>query len=93
MKVFSGMMTAIVASTEEPGKITLEATAKGFEESHPRHREQITLTRGTRRAHCTTPASPERRGGVFLSPPPACWIIKTMSRISSPGYRVVARND
>ncbi len=30
MHVFSGMMTAIVASTEEPGKITLEATAKGL---------------------------------------------------------------
>ncbi len=30
MKVFSGMMTAIVSSTEEPGKITLEASAKGL---------------------------------------------------------------
>ena len=30
MKVFSGMMTAIVSSTEEPGKITLEATGKGL---------------------------------------------------------------
>ncbi|MBR6432907.1 MAG: DUF4982 domain-containing protein [Bacteroides sp.] len=30
MKVFSGMMTAIVASSETPGKITLEATAKGL---------------------------------------------------------------
>ncbi len=28
MKVFSGMMTAIVSSTEEAGKITLEATSK-----------------------------------------------------------------
>ena len=33
MKVFSGMMTAIVASTEEPGKITLEATAKGLKKA------------------------------------------------------------
>ena len=30
MHVFSGMMTAIVSSTEEPGKITLEATGKGL---------------------------------------------------------------
>lgn len=30
MKVFSGMMTAIVSSTETPGQITLEATAKGL---------------------------------------------------------------
>jgi len=30
MKVFSGMMTAIVASSEKPGKIILEATAKGL---------------------------------------------------------------
>lgn len=30
MKVFSGMMTAIVESTEKAGKITLEATAKGL---------------------------------------------------------------
>ena len=30
MKVFSGMMTAIVSSTEEPGEIILEATAKGL---------------------------------------------------------------
>ncbi|MEG0648123.1 MAG: DUF4982 domain-containing protein, partial [Bacteroides sp.] len=30
MKVFSGMMTAIVQSTEKGGKITLEATAKGL---------------------------------------------------------------
>ena len=30
MKVFSGMMTAIVSSTEQPGKITLEATGKGL---------------------------------------------------------------
>lgn len=30
MKVFSGMMTAVVASTEQPGKITLEATGKGL---------------------------------------------------------------
>lgn len=30
MKVFSGMMTAIVQSTEQAGKITLEATAKGL---------------------------------------------------------------
>ena len=33
MKVFSGMMTAIVASTEEPGKITLTATAKGLKKA------------------------------------------------------------
>lgn len=30
MKVFSGMMTAIVSSTEQPGPITLEATGKGL---------------------------------------------------------------
>ena len=30
MKVFNGMMTAIVQSTEEAGTITLEATAKGL---------------------------------------------------------------
>ena len=30
MKVFSGMMTAIVSSTDKPGKITLEATGKGL---------------------------------------------------------------
>lgn len=30
MKVFNGMMTAIVESTEKAGKITLEATAKGL---------------------------------------------------------------
>lgn len=30
MKVFSGMMTAIVQSTEKAGKITLEATGKGL---------------------------------------------------------------
>ena len=30
MKVFSGMMTAIVSSTEEAGEIILEATAKGL---------------------------------------------------------------
>ena len=30
MHVFNGMMTAIVSSTEEPGKITLEATGKGL---------------------------------------------------------------
>ena len=30
MKVFSGMMTAIVASTEKPGTIVLEATGKGL---------------------------------------------------------------
>ena len=33
MKVFSGMMTAIVSSTEEPGKITLEATSKGLKKA------------------------------------------------------------
>ena len=33
MKVFSGMMTAIVSSTEEPGSITLEATAKGLKKA------------------------------------------------------------
>lgn len=30
MKVFSGMMTAVVAATEEPGEIILEATGKGL---------------------------------------------------------------
>ena len=30
MKVFSGMMTAIVSSTDKPGRITLEATGKGL---------------------------------------------------------------
>ena len=30
MKVFSGMMTAIVSSWDKPGKITLEATGKGL---------------------------------------------------------------
>ena len=30
MKVFSGMMTAIVSSSDKPGKITLEATGKGL---------------------------------------------------------------
>ena len=33
MHVFSGMMTAIVSSTEEPGKITLEATGKGLKKA------------------------------------------------------------
>ncbi len=33
MKVFSGMMTAIVSSTEEPGKIILEAKAKGLKKA------------------------------------------------------------
>ena len=33
MNLFSGMMTAIVASTEEPGKITLTATAKGLKKA------------------------------------------------------------
>lgn len=33
MKVFSGMMTAIVQTTDEPGKITLEATAKGLKKA------------------------------------------------------------
>ncbi len=33
MKVFSGMMTAIVSSTEQPGQITLEATAKGLKKA------------------------------------------------------------
>lgn len=33
MKVFSGMMTAIVSSTEESGKITLEATSKGLKKA------------------------------------------------------------
>lgn len=30
MKVFSGMMTAIISSDDKPGKITLEATGKGL---------------------------------------------------------------
>lgn len=30
MKVFSGMMTAIISSTDKPGKITLEAIGKGL---------------------------------------------------------------
>lgn len=30
MKVFSGMMTAIISSADKPGKITLEATGKGL---------------------------------------------------------------
>ena len=30
MKAFSGMMTAIVSSSEEPGEIVLEASAKGL---------------------------------------------------------------
>ena len=33
MKVFSGMMTAIVSSTEEPGEIILEATCKGLKKA------------------------------------------------------------
>ena len=33
MKVFSGMMTAIVQSTDQPGKITLEATSKGLQKA------------------------------------------------------------
>ena len=33
MKVFYGMMTAIVSSTEEPGDIILEATAKGLKKA------------------------------------------------------------
>ena len=33
MKVFSGMMTAIVSSTEEPGEIILEATSKGLKKA------------------------------------------------------------
>ncbi len=33
MKVFSGMMTAIVSSTEEAGKIVLEASAKGLKKT------------------------------------------------------------
>ena len=33
MKVFNGMMTAIVSSTKEPGGITLEATAKGLKKA------------------------------------------------------------
>jgi beta-galactosidase len=30
MHVFSGMMTAIVSSSEEPGEIILEASSKGL---------------------------------------------------------------
>lgn len=33
MKVFSGMMTAIVAATDKPGEIVLEATAKGLQKA------------------------------------------------------------
>lgn len=33
MKVFYGMMTAIVQTSEEPGSITLEATAKGLQKA------------------------------------------------------------
>ena len=33
MKVFSGMMTAIVSSTEEAGEIILEATSKGLKKA------------------------------------------------------------
>lgn len=33
MKVFSGMMTAIVSSAEEPGEIILEATSKGLKKA------------------------------------------------------------
>ena len=33
MKVFSGMMTAIVSSSEEPGTIVLEATSKGLKKA------------------------------------------------------------
>ena len=33
MKVFSGMMTAIVSSTEEAGKIVLEASSKGLKKA------------------------------------------------------------
>ena len=33
MKVFSGMMTAIVASSEEPGEIVLEASSKGLKKA------------------------------------------------------------
>ena len=33
MKVFSGMMTAIVSSTEEPGEIILEATSRGLKKA------------------------------------------------------------
>ena len=33
MKVFNGMMSAIVAPTEEPGTITLEATSKGLKKA------------------------------------------------------------
>ena len=33
MKVFSGMMTAIVSSSEEPGDIVLEASAKGLKKA------------------------------------------------------------
>ena len=30
MKVFNGMMTAVVQSTDKPGEITLTATGKGL---------------------------------------------------------------
>ena len=33
MKVFSGMMTAIVSSSEEPGQIILEASSKGLKKA------------------------------------------------------------
>lgn len=33
MKVFNGMMTAIVAVTDKPGSILLEATAKGLKKA------------------------------------------------------------
>ena len=33
MKVFSGMMTVIVSSTEEPGEIILEATSRGLKKA------------------------------------------------------------
>ena len=33
MKVFSGMMTAIVSSSEEPGQIVLEASSKGLKKA------------------------------------------------------------
>ena len=33
MHVFSGMMTAIVSSSEEPGKIVLEASSKGLKKA------------------------------------------------------------
>ena len=33
MKVFNGMMTAIVSSSETPGEIILEATAKGLKKA------------------------------------------------------------